>query len=138
MPSQHRGVALLYGDGFYGDGATPQARLADVRQHPGVPPDEVAGLAAADLTELAAGHREVGLVLSDALAAVWTAPAAGRVRVMPPGQPSTEVWWGLIDELTVDAGRPDLVVAADYDPILCYLCLAAFDTRSRASEEPAR
>jgi hypothetical protein len=138
VPSQHRGVALLYSDGLYGDGATPQARLADVRQHPGVPPDEVAGLAAADLTELAADHREVGLVLSDAVAAVWTAPAAGRVRVMPPGQPSTEVWWGLIDELTAGAGRPDLVVAADYDPALCYLCLAAFDTWSRASEEPAR
>jgi hypothetical protein len=138
VPSQHRGVALLYGEGRPGDGATPQARLADVRQHPGVPSDEVAGLAAADLAELAAGHREVGLVLSDALAAAWTAPAAGRVRVMPPGQPSTEVWWGLIDELSVDAGRPDLVVAADYDPTLCYLCLAAFDTRPRASEEPAR
>jgi len=131
VPSQHRGVALLYGDGLHGDGPTPQARLAGVRQHPGVPPDGAAGLAAADLTELAAGHREVGLVLSAALAAVWTAPAAGRVRVMPPGQPSTEVWWGLIDELTVDARRPDLVVAADYDPALCYLCLAAFDTRPR-------
>jgi len=133
VPSQHRGVAMLYGDG-----ATSQARLADVRQHPGVPPDEVAGLAADDLTELAAGHREVGLVLSDALAAVWTAPAARRVRRMPSGQPSTEVWWGLIDELTADAGQEDLVVAADYDPGLRYLCLAAFDTRSRASEEPAR
>lgn len=133
VPSQHRAVAMLYGDG-----ATSQARLADVRQHPGVPPAEVAGLAADDLAELTAGHREVGLVLSDALAAVWTAPAARRVRRMPSGQPSTEVWWGLIDELTADAGQEDLVVAADYDPGLRYLCLAAFDTRSRASQEPAR
>ena len=133
VPSQHRGVAMLYGDGD-SHGATPQARLADVRQHPGVRPGDAAALAAAELTELAAG-REAGLVLSAALAAVWTAPAAGRVRVMPPGQPSTEVWWGLIDELTASAGRPDLVVAADYDPALCYLCLAAFDIRSRASEE---
>jgi hypothetical protein len=128
VPSQHRGVALLFGDG---DGAAAQARLAGVRQHPGVPPAALADLAAADLTDLAAGHRGVGLVLSDALAAGWTAPAAGRVRRMPPGQPSTEVWWGIIDELTADAGRPDLVVAADYDPALCYLCLAAFDTLSR-------
>jgi hypothetical protein len=64
---------------------------------------------------------------------------------MPPGQPSTEVWWGLIDELTGDAapvapvdpvtpaGHPDLVVAADYDPHLRYLCLTAFDTGSRLS-----
>ena len=123
LPSQHRGVAMLFGDC-----ATPQARVADVRQHPGVPPGGVADLAAADLTQLAASHHEVGLVLSDTLAAVWTAPAAGRVRVMPPGQPSTGVWWGLLDELASDAGHPDLLVAADYDPGLRYLCLTAFDT----------
>jgi hypothetical protein len=49
--------------------------------------------------------------------------------VMPPGQPSTDVWWGLIDELVGDAdpaGRPDLLVVADYDPHLRYLCLTAF------------
>jgi 4-hydroxymandelate oxidase len=74
----------------------------------------------------------VGLVLGDALAAVWTAPAAGRVRVMPPGQPSTGVWWGLMDELSDDAGHPGLFVAADYDPGLRYLCLTAFDTGPRA------
>ncbi len=128
VPSRHRGVAMLYGDR-----AEPAARVAEVRQHPGVPPGGVAGLAAADLAELAVGYREVGLVLSDALAAAWTAPAAGRVRVMPPGQPSTGVWWGLIDELTSDAGHPDLLVAADYDPGLRYLCLTAFDTGSRPS-----
>ena len=133
VPSRHRGVAMLYGDG-----TMPQARLADVRQHPDVWPDGAAGLAAADLTELAAGHRDVGLVLSDALAAVWAAPAAARVRVMPPGQPSTEVWWGLFDELaTGDAGHPDLVVAADYDPGLRYLCLAAFETvTAQRADEP--
>jgi 4-hydroxymandelate oxidase len=144
VPAQHRGVAMLYGAGLYGaglyrDGAMPRARVADVRQHPGVPPGDVARLAAADLAELAASQHDVALVLSAALAAVWTAPAAGRVRVMPPGQPSTEVWWGLIDELTGDAdpvapaGHPDLLVAADYDPHLRYLCLTAFDTGSRLS-----
>ena len=125
LPSQHRAVAMLYGDD-----AMPLARVAGLRQHPGVPPGEAAGLAAADLAELADGHHVVGLVLGDALAAVWPAPAAGRVRVMPPGQPSTAVWWGLTGELTGeltgDAGHPDLLVAADYDPGLRYLCLAAF------------
>jgi hypothetical protein len=48
--------------------------------------------------------------------------------VMPPGQPSTGVWWGLLDELAGDAARADLLVAADYDPGLRYLCLTAFDT----------
>ncbi len=122
VPARHQGVAMLYGDR-----AGPAPRLAGLRQHPDVPPGAVAGLAAADLAELAAGHREVGLVLSDALAAAWTAPAAGQVRVMPPGQPSTGVWWGLIDELTGDAGHPDLLVAGDYDPGLRYLCLTAFE-----------
>ncbi len=124
LPSQHRGVAMLFGDG-----AMPQARVAALRQHPGVPSGGAAALAAADLAELAAGHHEVGLVLSAALAAVWAAPAAGRVRVMPPGQPCTGVWSGLIDELASDAGHPDLLVAADYDPDLRYLCLTAFETR---------
>jgi hypothetical protein len=143
LPAQHRGVAMLFGDGLSNDGPSgdgpsrngtgPQARLAGLRQHPGVPPDAVAGLAAAERKELAASHHETGLVLSAALAAEWTAPAAARVRVMPPGQPSTAVWWGLIDELTGDAGHPDLVVAADYDPDLRYLCLAGFATGPPAS-----
>ena len=110
----------------------PQARVSGMRQHPGARPGDVAGLADADLAELAAGHREVSLVVSDPLAATWTAPAAGRVRVMPPGQPSTAVWSGLIDELTGDAGHPDLVVAADYDPGLRYLSLTAFETGPRS------
>jgi hypothetical protein len=148
LPLRHQAVAMLYrseldGDGsdragLDGDGAIQPVRVAGVRQHPGVPPGDVAALAAADLAELAAGHQDVALVLSDALAAVWTASAAGRVRVMPPGQPSTDVWWGLIDELTGDKD-PDapvdptsLLVAADYDPHLRYLCLTAFDTGARS------
>jgi hypothetical protein len=101
--------------------------VAGVRQHPDVPPGAVAGLATADLAELADGHREVGLVLGNALGAAWTAPAAGQVRVMPPGRPSTGVWWGLVEELGNGAARPDVLVAADYDPGLRYLCLTAFE-----------
>ena len=121
VPLQHRGVAMLYGDD-----AEPAARVTGVRQHAGVPPGDVAGLAAADLAGLSAGHREVTLVLGDALGVAWTAPAAGRVRVMAPGQPSTGVWWGLTEELAGDEGHPRLLVAADYDPGLRYLCLTAF------------
>lgn len=127
LPSEHRGVAMLY-SAAPGGGSMPQARVADVRQHASVTRAGVADLAAADLCELACGHDRVGLVLSDALGTLWAEPAAGRVRVMPAGQPSTEVWWGLIDELADDAGHPDLLVAADYDPDLRYLCLTAFDT----------
>lgn len=128
VPAQHQGVAMLFDDC-----AEPAARVTGVRQHPGVQPGCAAGLAAADLKELAAGYHEVGLVLSDALASLWTAPSAGRVREMPPGQPSTGVWWGLVDELTGGAGHPDLLVTADYDPQLRYLCLTAFNARPGSS-----
>jgi 4-hydroxymandelate oxidase len=134
LPSQHQGVAMLLADG-----ARPQARLTAVRQHPGVAPGDAAGLAAADLAALAAGRPAVGLVLGDALAAAWPAPAASRVRVSQPGQPATGLWWDLIEELTCDAGQQDLLVAADYDPGLRYLCLTAFDTAEAATlpERPA-
>jgi hypothetical protein len=133
LPAQHRGVAMLFGDG-----ATPRARIAGLRQHPGVPTACAAGLAAADLAELGAGHRRVGLVLGADLAALWPEPAAGQVRAMPPGQPSTGVWWGLIDELGAgadppDADPPDLLVAADYDPGLRYLSLTAFGAGPRSA-----
>ena len=128
VPSQHRGVAMLYGEA-----AEPLARLAALRQYSGVPPGDVADRAAADLAELSAGHHDVGLVVSSALTAVWSSPAAQRARVMPSGQPSTEVWWGLIDELTSDADHPDLLLVADYDPSLRYLCFAAFDPGSRSA-----
>lgn len=133
LPEQHRGVAMLYGDRPPADSAAPQVRLAGLRARPDVLPGAVARLAAAELSELAAGHREVALVLGNALAAAWTAPEAERVRVMPPGQPSTGVWWGLIDELSAGPARPGLVLAADYDPGLRYLCLAALETGPVAS-----
>jgi hypothetical protein len=128
LPSQHQGVAMLYGDR-----AERAARVAGVRQHPDVPACRVASLAGADLAELAAGQHEVTLVLGDALAELWASPAAGRVRVIPPGQPSTGVWWGLVDELAGGAGPPARLVAADYDPGLRYLCLAAIDAGPRTS-----
>lgn len=126
-PSQHRAVAMLYGDR-----ESPLARVTGVCQHPGVPPDEVAGLAADDLASLTAGHGKAVLVQSRSLAAVWTAPEGWLVRVMPAGQPATGVWWGVIDEIGVSScsanrGEPFVVVAADYDPDLHYLCLTVFE-----------
>jgi hypothetical protein len=114
-------------------------RVVGVRQRPGVAPDDVARLAAEDLIALAKEHRDVALVCGDALASVWTAPEADRVRMVAPGQPATGVWSELIDELTrVDGGSAssraaneggtDLVVAADYDPDLRYLCMTGFAT----------
>jgi 4-hydroxymandelate oxidase len=131
LPAQHRAVAMLYGDGD-GNGVTPLARVTGICQHPNVGPDEVVKLAAADLAELATGHRKVSLVQASALSAAWTAPDAWSVRTVPAGQPMTGVWWGLLDELGAGSSQPDsgecsVVVAADYDPGLRYLCLTAVE-----------
>jgi len=131
MPAEHRAVAMLYGATPGGDGTAAQARVVGVRQHPGVRPADVAALAAADLAELTAGRREVRLVLGDALAGEWSAPGSARVRMVPPGQPCTGTWWGLIDELGAGPARPDLLLVADYDPCLGYLCWTSFDTGPR-------
>jgi hypothetical protein len=47
--------------------------------------------------------------------------------VVPSGQPVTGVWAGLIDELDA-GGHQSMLVAADYDPGLRYLNMAAFAT----------
>jgi hypothetical protein len=145
LPARNQGVAMLYAarpdaaatsgsampHGVTPHGAMPHeatalARVGVLRQHPGVPADAVADLAAADLAELASGHDAVEVVAGAALAELWTAPAAKRVRPMPPGQPATAVWQGLADELTGGVDRPGLVIIADYDPDLRYLCLAGY------------
>jgi hypothetical protein len=122
LPSGNWGVAMLFGDT-----PDPSARVAGLRQHPAVGADSVPGLAGAGLAELSGGRGDVRLVLSDTLAAAWPAPPAAQVRVASAGQPATGIWWELADELTGDAGRPGLVVVADYDAGLRYLCLAAIE-----------
>jgi hypothetical protein len=134
LPAQHRAVAMLYGDGV-----TPLARVTSVCQHPNVPPAEVVKLAAADLAELTAGHHQVRLVQSGALSAVWPAPEVWSVRALPAGQPMTGVWWGLLDDIGAGSGQPgsgdcSVVVAADYDPALRYLCLTAFEKEPAGGE----
>jgi len=124
LPARHQGVAMLLGAGR-GD-ARPQARLAGLRQHPGTAPADVAGLADADLAELASAVRQVSLVVSPPLAGLWAGDAA-RTRVTPAGQPFTGIWRDLAAELA----RADLVVVADYDPGLRYLCLAGFSPAAR-------
>lgn len=146
-PAEHRGVALLFDSGAVrdagaaGDAGVPAGatgRLVGLRQRPNLAADSadvtadpaakraaterVATRAAADLGELSAGNGGVRVVANPALAEAWP----GRpddLRVVPAGQPTTGLWWQLLDELS---SGPDLVVAADYDPELGYLCLAAF------------
>ncbi|MCE6996435.1 hypothetical protein LZG04_16750 [Saccharothrix sp. S26] len=109
LPAEHRGVAMLYGDGT-------GARATDLRQHTDVDAGAVPDLAARAVAELSAG-RDARVVLSDALAAVWPEHPA-----VPAGQPITGVWWHLAEAFD---GPADLVVVGDYDPDLRYLSFAA-------------
>ncbi len=127
VPSQNQGVAMLYGEC-----QNPLALVTEVCQHPGVPPDRAAELAAKESARLMAGHSQARMVLADSLAAAWPTYADWPVRVVPAGQPMTGVWWGIIDELGASyhgakADDRTLLVAADYDPGLRYLCLTAFE-----------
>ncbi|MFI6130636.1 2-hydroxy-acid oxidase [Micromonospora sp. NPDC051141] len=121
VPDRHRAVALLLGDGPADD----SARVTAVRQHADVGPDDVAALAAVELRALGAGRADVSVVLGTNLAAVG-ALLGGPVTVMPPGQPSTGVWWALLDQLA--NGAAARVVVVDYDAELHYLCLVATST----------
>jgi hypothetical protein len=119
LPAEHRGVAMLYGNG---DDSDSGPRVTALRQHPDVDPKAVAHLASRDIAELSAGRRGVRVALNDALAAAW--PGHPDHTEVPAGQPVTGVWWHLTDALAAPA---DLVVAADYDPGLGYLSLAGFE-----------
>ena len=152
-PARHRGVAMLFereqserelfergqserGQHEQGGGepaagrAYGAARLVGLRQRPGV--------AAADVAEH--GPRPSWRSWRPAVAGARAGQpgagsrvdraAAGRLRVGAAGQPATGLWWQLLDELAgegpAEPVEPDLLVAADYDPDLGYLCLAAF------------
>ncbi|WMF04495.1 2-hydroxy-acid oxidase [Micromonospora robiginosa] len=119
VPARHRAVALLLGGGPADGGA----RVTALRQHADVGPAEVAGLAAAELRALGAGSPDVAVVLGAGLAATGIALGASPVTAMPPGQPSTGVWWALLDRIDAGPDRPGAVLVADYEPDLRYLCL---------------
>jgi len=143
-PAQHRGVAMLLES--EPAESEPAARLVALRQRPNLAAEAVPGQAVADLAELSAGYRETRVVLSPALAAAWPARPGppdqpgqpgqpgqpDQLTVGPAAQPSTSAWWQLITELDEieqlsSTDRPDLLVVADYDPQLRYLCLAAIE-----------
>lgn len=112
-PTAHRGVALLLGD-------TPGSPITALRQHPATSPDSVPALASTQIAELSAG-RQPHILLTPALASVWPT----NHEVVPTGAPTTGLWWRLTDALADN----DLVIAADYDPDLRYLCLVAITSR---------
>ncbi|MFD6734286.1 2-hydroxy-acid oxidase [Micromonospora aurantiaca] len=131
-PARHRAVAMLYGTAADDTARTGGARVTGLRQRADVGPGDVAALAAAEVRELTAGRTDVAVVLGADLAAVWPGPGGGAVTTGPPRQPSTGVWWALLDRLAGDAARPRPVVVADYEPGLGYLSVAALAPAGRS------
>lgn len=139
LPERHAAVALLCeadqaADGQPANGSAPGGgpALVGTREHTGVAPGEAAELLADALARAAAGTvgppvvilgRELARLVRES--GTGGLPPSGEVRVAPPGQPGTGVWWELAGEMTRwPAGRR--VILANYDPALRYLCLAGF------------
>lgn len=132
LPARAAAVGLLF------DRAGPARPAAD-RQLAGIGPETVADRFATEFAELRAGAARVSLVLGSGLADCPVDDrGVARIRTAPAGQPSTGVWWELADELAEpipDGGRR--TVLADYDPMLGYLCLAAFDLGAEPADQPS-
>jgi len=127
MPARHAAVALRC------DQAGP-GLVSSVRLRSGVTRYEAAGLLAAGLAELSAGHDNVTVIAGAQLAqtALPALPAGAEVIVAPAGQPCTGVWWEVAGRLAGWAecdGRRVLI--ADYDPLPGSLCLAVIDVAGR-------
>jgi len=110
VPDGHAAVALLF---------EPGPAPVEVRTHPGLPPESVGAVLAA---ELAGVDPDATLVLGPGLDGLPGMPATG-VRRSDPGLPHTGTWAHLADG---EPGRP--TVLADYEPALGYLCVATSGT----------
>lgn len=112
VPDRHAAVALLLEAG---------PAPADVRTHPALPPEAVGAVLAADVAELTGERDDVTVVLGPGVAV--EVPGALRGAA---GLPYTGTWARLADG---EPGR--LLVIADYDPALGYLCVAGVEPSPR-------
>ena len=119
LPRRDTAVGLLLQAGTPGGTQGPV-----VRQHTDVAPGEVAAVLHAELDHLPCGT----VILGETLRTHMGHGGAGAtaLRTVPAGQPSTGVWWALVDELAQP--QAEHVVVAEYEPALRYLCLATFPT----------
>jgi 4-hydroxymandelate oxidase len=124
VPTGHAAVALLFGD-VDRDGAALAARLGAVRNRPEVDAVDVRTVLA---DEVAGLSRDGSLILGAPLAGQLS-DADRDIRMAPPGQPFTGVWWTLAGQITEvrPAGGAMRIVLADYDAQLRYLSVAAID-----------
>jgi 4-hydroxymandelate oxidase len=119
LPAGHTGVALLLGTAVEG----PACLVAE-RTHPDLSVDEARTVVDRDLVAQT-------LIVGAALAGGATA------RVADDGRPFTGVWCELADEIGLPGAADRLVVLADYDDQLRYLCTATF-VLAAVSAAPAR
>ena len=124
MPRRHRAVAMLLDDVV--PAGAPHARITGLVQQAAVPAQAARDLAATALAELSAEHDGEPLALfSERAARLCPDLALMRARAAAGGQPGTDVWWELAGLLADPATAPDLVVLADYEASLHYVCLVA-------------
>ena len=137
VPDRHAAVALLF-ESTVDSSADPAgtAELGPVRELPGIAAADVAGRLAEETAAVAAG-REPVLVLGAGLAAALPAlPGGLPVVVAPAGQPYTGPWWELAGRSAERAAEGRLVVVADWDPALRYLCLSTVDFAVSSARRP--
>jgi hypothetical protein len=133
VPQRHRAVAMLLGNAAL-PGAS-HARVTGLVQHCAVPASAVPTAAAVALAELSSAHNGHRLaLLSEHVARLCPDLTAGPARIAPSGQPCTSVWWELAGLLSDPAAPPGLVVLADYEASLGYVCLAAVQTSGGAAQ----
>ena len=122
VPDRHAAVALLF---------ESDPSPVEVRGHPALPPEAVGAVLAADIAELTGARDGVTLVLGSGVDSARDARDASVSDVLRavPGLPYT----GLLARLA-DGEPGRLLVLADYDPTLGYLCVAALEPQLRPTD----
>lgn len=131
VPARSIAVALLCGSEGSG-------RLDTVHLRAGVEPGRAGELLAKEIAELSAGRDDTTLIVGNGLGSGLASGAAGQVIIAPSGQPCTGTWWELAGGLGTWAAEGRRVLLADYEPMLGYLCVSAFDIEAgRPAARPA-
>jgi 4-hydroxymandelate oxidase len=125
IPERHAAVAVLFEESV-----GPESLR--VRQHAGVAPDQVGARMRSDVAELSGARPDLTVIIGNGLAAARESIVDDVLRASK-GQPYTGVWWELSAGLAGWQARDRLVLLADYDAALGYLCTAAMRVGTRSA-----
>lgn len=118
LPDRHAAAALLLEESA--------AHRVTVRRQVACSPAEVDAVLAAEVAALSAGRPDVTLIVGAGLAAAWRGGSVvDDVRLASAGRPYTGVWAELSRGLPQWRAQDRLVLMADYDATLGFLCSAA-------------